>query len=361
MISFRPITSRVAKRIYGDSLAASAETTIEIAPPSRREVDLPIMLPDEPSRIISHVRGSNPQLNMERLTLRVTHQGPTLLYLIRDAIIADGTLLTPKCFQRLAPEKRKYFFRGSPEEIDEAALCSTYLTQKYFGHWLREGMSMELMAEDQGQEPLVLDHKPWTHEAAYRELLSLHPRRTRVAHCDRLWVFEFFQFNEGFTRTYNRLRERVRTRVGVSSEATKRVFLARGQSGFARTLANRDEVRSALVAKGFTIIDPELMEVADIARILGEARLVVAPEGSAMAHAAIAMPAGAGLLAIIGAQHFNLPYKTISDALGFRFGLTIADPAEGDRFTQPIDRLLRAIDLMEAALDCGSSASAPVA
>ncbi len=281
-------------------------------------------------------------------------QGPTRMHLVRDAIIADGTLLTTKYFQRLAPEKRKFLLQGSPQRIEEAALCSTYWTQKYFGHWLREGLTLELLAEDNGLHALVLDQKPWTHEAGYRDMLSLHPRRTNLARCDRLWVYDFFQLNGGFTEAYGRLRSRIRAKVGASELSNGRVFLERSQAGLARTLANNDEVREVLGSRGFTVIDPGLMDAREIATILAGARLVVSPEGSALAHAAIAMPPGAGLLTIMGAQHFNMPYKAISDALGFKFGLTFAEPVDGDRFSQPVDRLVRVIDLMEDALERGS-------
>jgi glycosyl transferase family 61 len=324
---------------------------MEIAGPCRRTVELPIMLPDEPSRIVGHHNESVAPINFERLTQRVMQQGPTRLHLVRDSIIADGTLLTAKYFQRIAPEKRKFLVQGSPEPIEEAVLCSTYWTQKYFGHWLREGFTLEQMAQDNGLEALVLDHKPWTHETGYRAMLSLDPKRTNLAWCDRLWVFDFFQLNNGFSDAYGRLRSRLRAELGAGGNSNGRVFLERSDRGLTRTLANNDEVREALLKLGFVVINPELMDARELATILAGARLVVSPEGSALAHAAIAMPRGAGLLTIMGAQHFNMPYKAISDALGFKFGLTFADPVDKERFSQPIERLLRVIDLMEDALD----------
>ena len=95
------------------------------------------------------------------------------------------------------------------------------------------------------------------------------------------------------------------------------------------------------------------MAATAIARKLSDARLVVSPEGSALAHAAIAMPRGAGLLAIIGAQHFNLTYKALSDVLGFRFGMAIADALDEQQFSQPVEALLKTVDLLEAAIDRG--------
>ncbi len=60
-------------------------------------------------------------------------------------------------------------------------------------------------------------------------------------------------------------------------------------------------------------------------------------------------------MTIVGAQHFNIPYKEISDALGFRYGLTIADAIDEDQYVQPIDRLLRTVDLVDAAVEAGRS------
>jgi Glycosyltransferase 61 len=351
MISLRPVTSRVVARLFRTSVASSASQTLELSPRVQCSVDEPLMLADAPARIRRHHLDSDPALNIERLTRTLVEQGPTRMHLLRDIIIADGAVMARNFFERLAPVKRRVLALGEPEHIEEAVLCTTYFTEKYFGHWLREGLALEQLATDQGLMPLVLDRPPWTHESSYRRIVSMHPRRARLARCDRLWIVEESRYNSHFAERYHRVRDRLRVAVGAAPSANLRVLLGRGRTAKTRILANEDEVRRALGEHGFIALEPESMDAADLASILAAARMVVAPEGSALAHATIAMPRGSGLLTILGAQHFNMNYKAICDTLDFRFGFTIADAVGRDQFRQPIDPLLRTIDLIESAVE----------
>jgi Glycosyltransferase 61 len=309
------------------------------------------MLPDEPDRIREHLATSSPAVNMERLTSRTFVQGPTRMHLLRDAIIADGVVLTGTSYDRIAPGARRLLLTGGFDRIGEAALCSTYVSQKYFGHWLVDARAHELLAADHNLSALVLDSPVWTHEPSYRHLLSMDARRTSFARCDRLWILEDHEQNANFIARYQRLRERLRRRVKGPSSGTERVFLERGDQAKGRALVNREEVKSALKARGWTILEPERESAETIVRTLGNARIVVSPEGSALAHAALALPAGSGMLTIIGAKHFNMPFKGLCDSLGLAFGFTIAEAADDDGFRQPVDRLLPTIDLLESSIE----------
>lgn len=351
MISLRPVTSRVATRLSDGSPESVADRTIYLSRNHRCSVNPPIALSDEPERIRGHHAATDPKMNFERLTQVVVDQGPTRMHLLRDVLIGDGCIMSSRFFQRLGQVKRHFLLRGDPEDIREAALCTSYFTEKYFGHWLREGMAYEQLASDQGLIPLVVNHPNWSHETSYRRLLSMNPHATQLARCERLWLLDDPRYNAHFAERYDRVRDRLRTAVAASASPALRVFISRGKNACGRALANEEEVRHALSLRGFVMLEPEQMDAEDVARTLASARLVVAPEGSALAHAAIALPRGAGLLSIIGAQHFNMNYKALSDVLGFRFGFTIADALDGDRFSQPLDRLLRTIDLVDAAVD----------
>lgn len=347
MISLRPITSRFRSKLLSTSIVDAAETTVELPSCAVRAVELPIMLPGAPARILGHHSSSAPALNVKRLNSSLIEQGPTRLHLLRDVIIADGTVLSTKFFDRIAAKRKSFIVRGNPEEISEAMLCSTWFTERYFGHWLREGLSFEQLAADRHLTAIVHDRDPWVHEASYRRLLGFNARRVALARCDRLWVIEEPRYNDQFANRYKRIRKRLHDRIAVRTESPARVFLSRGNLAIGRTLRNEEQVRHELGARGFTIVDPEVLDAEEIAHTLASARLVVAAEGSALAHAAIALPSGAGMIAIMGAQHFNMNYKGVSDALDLHFGFTVADAVDREGFSQPIDRLLRAIDLVE--------------
>jgi capsular polysaccharide biosynthesis protein len=274
------------------------------------------------------------------------------MHLLRDVVIADGTVLAASAYDRIVPGKPRMVLTGAPETIAEGALCTTQVTQRYFGHWLKDGITNELLAADCQLEPLVLTRPPSFHEAGYRALLGLQARPTDYAWIDRLWLLEDWELNRHFISRFERLRERLRAAVGASGQlGSSRIFVSRGATGIGRGLANEAELQGKLAARGFEILEPEKLTAAEMASKLVSARLVVSPEGSANAHALLAMPKGGALLTIIGAQHLNLFPKLVCDTTGLRFGLTIADAVDEERFSQPIDRLLHTIDLMEAAMD----------
>lgn len=349
--SIRPVTSRIAARIFRTKLISGAERTVRLATGNSRSVEPPVMLADEPARIRAHHAESSPVVNFGLLTSRKIEHGPTQMHLLRDVIIADGAILMPRSYDRFAPGARRWFLHEEFDCPPESVLCSTYMTEKYFGHWLREGMSHELLAQDLGLPALVHDGPMKLHEQGYRQLLALFPNRTTFAHCDRLWVLDDTAQNAHWLARYERLRKTIRSRIKAPRKGMDRVFIARGDIAQGRRLANREEVRSELAKRGWIILEPEKQSAEMVARTLAKARLVISPEGSALGHAAITLPRGAGVLTIIGAQHFNMPYKGLCDALGIRFGLTVADEVNQSDFSQPIDRLLRAIDLLDTAIE----------
>jgi capsular polysaccharide biosynthesis protein len=115
-------------------------------------------------------------------------------------------------------------------------------------------------------------------------------------------------------------------------------------------MLNEPEVTAALEQCGFVVIAPEQMEADAIATMLRDARVVVGVEGSALTHAAVAADRGACIFAIQSPTAFNSFYRLVTSAAGQHFAFSVGDPVEGERFTMPVDRLLRSIALVEAEL-----------
>lgn len=80
------------------------------------------------------------------------------------------------------------------------------------------------------------------------------------------------------------------------------------------------------------------------------ARIVVGVEGSALAHADAVLDPGACVFAIQSPASFNTIHRLATADAGLRFAFPGGEIAEGDDFTMPIKRPLRAIDMVEAAL-----------
>lgn len=348
MKALRPITSRVSARLRGLSAFDDAVEVVEVGDPTEWELEPIVSLPDELERLVGHSWNSTPERNLALLTARSMSQGPCRMYRVKDAVIADGTVLTKRSLQAVQTRRRRRLLTGEPERMSEAALCSTWVTERYFAHWLHDGLTHELLAQSRGITPLTLSGVARSHEAAYRKLVDLPAHRTSFAAIGDLWLLDDGEFSRSRATRLNELVRRIRAHF--PAQGPDYVFIARGSQGVGRILGNELAIAEALAQRGFDILRPEELAPDEIARRLMNAKMVVAVEGSALGHALMSVPRGCGFLMIMGPSDFNLHYRPYAAGRGIRLAYTIGDVVAGETFTQPIDRLLRTIDLFDAAL-----------
>ena len=347
MYQLRPISSRLIGRLSGRPLTDHAIERRELGGATSWPVAPVVMLPDEMDRVVRHHLDSKPALNLDYVTATAIQQGPTRAHAIEDVVIADGSLLAPGGYSVLRPESRRKWLGGSIPSIDTAVMCSTSMTERYFAHWLQDGFTHELLADRIGAPAIVLPPVPRAHEPGYRALFDRPARPVAIARVAKLWLIDDAEVNAGRKSRLDQLRQRLRDKT--SADGPSHVFLSRGTSGRGRILANERDICNALQQRGFAIVEPEKSNVEDIAYALRSAQLIVAVEGSALAHAAMAAPENARLMIIQPPRHFNMLYRMWAGVLGMRFGFTVADVVDEENFAQPTDRLLRAIDLLEQA------------
>jgi capsular polysaccharide biosynthesis protein len=346
MIRFRPLISRIVGRLFKTAVVARASEILEISPAKAYPPVPATKLDDEEPRVIAAVGAVGVDKALARLN-NPTTQGRTRAFLVHDVLIADGAVMTATARECFQDRRRRMVLATAPKAIPDGMLCTSHVGERYFSHWLVDGLTHELLARDLGMTPLVLARTPWLHEKEYRELLEIHAQVVDTVRVERLWLLEDWELNAHRAERLEQLRTTLRSKIGRGGP--ERVFISRGQTGVGRSLKNEAEVRRALEDRSFVVIEPEKMSVAAIASTLASARIVVAVEGSAIGHAIIALPRGAGILAMQPPKRFNAMWKTFSDALGFHFGCTVGDDVDGDSFTQPVGRLLRTLDLLEVA------------
>lgn len=344
----RPLTSRMIQRLTGRALRDRATEVRTLGGATRRTAQPAIALPRELDRLVRHHPDSRMHHNLARLLDPIVAQGPTVAYRIDDALIADGCLHGRAARMVLRSGRRRWGLPGGFEHRTQAVLCSYWATELYFAHWLIDTPTHERLAHDMGWAPVVLDPPLYAHEPGYRDLLGLPREAVNYACFDRLWVLEDHELNAHRLERLERNRALVRGKVAQTG--AERVFISRGMTGVGRVLGNEAALCADLSALGFAIIEPERLTASAIAAALANARIVVAVEGSAIAHAVLAAPNDAAIVTIQPPRHFNSLYKTHCDALGMRFGYVIADPTGDETFIQPLDRLLQTIDLVDAAL-----------
>jgi capsular polysaccharide biosynthesis protein len=336
-----PVTARLRGKWSGNGeIRDRASEVIELAPSIKREHPAAISLPFEFDRVLSFQEETTAEIERERLRSCERHHGPTVAYRIDDAVIAQGTLYYKGGYDVMRGGSSAVI-PGQRERFPVMQLCTNYVVERYFGHWLIDGLALELLADEMSVRSIVLKKKPWLHEQDYRRLTDLEALQTEHALIDQLWVVDDRGTNNGWIARVSKLRERCRS--AVTSMGPRRVMLDRGTLGAPRHLVNSNEVQEALQKGGFEIINPETETATNLMNILSSAEIVVLVEGSAQEHCTYALPVGSTLLTIQPPTRFTAMSKERADAVGFNWAFVVADPRR-DGFFLPIDRLMRTLD-----------------
>lgn len=351
-VRLRPITSRILRHLPARDadLRNSARERVELAPATTTRTVAALSLPNEIDRASGTMATST--LAFERRqagSIEIRH-APTTAYRVDGGLVHDGTCYANGRLERLAPRRGRLFASGRLDSIEEAQLCIDVGASQYFGHWLIDALSTELLAQDRGLPALTVPNEGRLHESGYRELLGLHARAASCTWVDRLWIVDDRGYNKGRVDRLHRLRALARAGIGESRPPWRNVYIDRGHLGADRNLSNCDALVDVLKARGFDILRPERESPHDIARMLTTARLVVGIEGSHLNHALLAMRAGGALVAIQPPHRFNMFNNTIASFIGLRFGFVVAD-ARANGFEVDLGRLSETLDLVERRID----------
>ena len=345
MISFRPLAARIAGRMRPSAaLEGAAAETVEWAPASTAMSPPIIQLPDEIDRVVAFNRTVTREAFLARCERQEVRHPPTIARRYHDAVIAHGSIYAGNRFQVIHQRERSLVLRGTPAELGERMLATNFVSEQYFGHWLLDGLCLELLADGRGIAPVGLAREAWLQEPGYRAAIGLALDRQAYARVADLWIVDDKAMNDGHAARMRALRQRVRAGVTPASPDTP-VFLRR-EGGVRRPLNNQDVLADALARRGFAVLTPERVPVNTLRATLNGAPLVVSVEGSALCHAVANMPDGGTIVAIQPPRRVDWIQKVWADAAGLRLAQTVATDAGGDGFTMEEDRLLRLFDLI---------------
>ena len=337
-----PVFARLRAKVVGNRpIAKCAAEVVELSPATARMQPAAIALPGEFDRVLAVQEETTLAMERERVTACERRHGPTLAYRIDNAVLGEGTLYYDGGYDVIRSHSTGALLRGELDDFAEMQLCVNYVIERYFGHWLVDGLCLELLAQRRSMPGLALARAPWLHESGYRELVGLEVIRLRKARIRRLWVIDDRGINDGWISRFQELRSRVR--LGAKGEGARRLMVTRGTLGAKRNLVNSSEVHAALERIGFEIVDPESETPGSLVGKLAAAEIVVAVEGSVQNHGLLAMPSGSIFVAIQPPDRFNAFAKAQADAAGIKWGYVVAD-SDPDGFCLPVERLLRTID-----------------
>lgn len=344
-----PLTSRAVRAIRPRELAGVADRTVVFDPGKAWNARPLLHLPNELDRMISHHPDSFPATNLELIECKGYVQLPTLGHLLKRAVVADGSVLTPSWLLPIRHQPRRAVLPRIDLQLHQAAMCSTYVSERYFGHWLRDQLPSELLAADLALEPLALPGTVRSNEPGYRELSGLQVRKPELALVDELWLFEDFAVTPHRLERLERFRNRLRDAAprGLGHEV---VYIGRSAGSIGRALANETELAAQLAEQGIATVMPETLEPAEIVGALRDARVVLGPEGSALDHALCAMPRGATLFEIQPPRQINFHRRIYCEGLDINYAIAIGDDIDVDSYSITPAHIYRTLDVIARAV-----------
>ncbi len=94
----------------------------------------------------------------------------------------------------------------------------------------------------------------------------------------------------------------------------RRIYVTRGRERNSRIVTNEEEVVELLGKRGFTVVDPGALPVAEQIRTFAEAEWIVAPHGAALANLAFASP-GASVIELFAPDYVQGCYWKLADCV----------------------------------------------
>ncbi len=334
-----------AFRLAQPNIEAAAVRSFVIGRGMRERRKAAFFLPNQLERVVASHDESNMAHEIARISEVEVEHAPTLAHVIRDARLLHGCVYARRARMVLARTRPPLVGPATVHELDLGALCVSYTGNRYFGHWLKDDSTLNLLAREFAP-PIATARTPWIHQAGWETVLHLDAQPLATARFRELLVFQDIGQNEHRRRRYQILRKRVAA-YGPKSSAPG-VFVRQGKSATPRGWLDPDRTEERLARRGFAIVEPETMTVDALHKVLSGAPVVIGLEGSQMAPSILTLRDGGALVNIQSPFRFNNLYKDYTDALGLRYGFVVGTPKENS-FTVDPDDVERTLDLLEPA------------
>ena len=340
-----PLTSVVLSRVLGRRpLEAVAARVTEIAPAGTSRMPGILMLEEDRAAVTAAQHETTIAHEWERVAGRTGTHRATRRFELRDALVTPAGVFTARdVFHKVGPAGPRGARRPRPPEVERGCFPSSQTAGRYFGHWVRDMLPTTYLREP--DETLHV-HAPaaWGHAQGYLDLMGLERSPDDVFY-RRLALFDDVGMNASRRMRLARLKADIRRRLPDGPR--RRIFLSRGASGSARSLANETALTARLAAEGFAVLDVS-QPLGVLLDALGSARTVVSMEGSHCAHAMMAAPRDWTFVTINPADRFNNNQADYMPSIGGRLATTVAERRADGYHVDP-DRLMRLVDLAEGA------------
>jgi hypothetical protein len=343
-VHIAPVQRAIRRIVSGPgSIQEVASSRDVLCEPQISEQAQAIFLPGQFDRITGTFYGTTRELigrEIRLATQREVVHDQTVAYRLKDVTVFDGCIYAKNLKLFISSERGS---AAKPVQLDCAALVSSAVGCKYFGHWLLDDCVQYLLAERVGARSLCLPQPEYPHQPIYAETFG--QRWMPISRCrvGELTVFQDHAQNSLKRQRYELLRAKVARRFAARRSGSM-VYLRRGRSGTSRAIENEAEIETELARHGFIILDVS-NKLEELVPSLMAADLVVSIEGSHLAHFLYSISLDGGILVLQPPERFNMLFRGPVNCLGMKFGFVIGTKAtKSSRFS--IREILETIDLM---------------
>jgi hypothetical protein len=303
-----------------------------------------------PDGALEKVTGLSPWRTWPR-ELELINGGPdnhaaTRAFIVDDVIVSGPFIYKGAAKHFAGYGKAGLWDRSGAQTVDmaEAVLVSCISGSAFFGPFLKDSLPQELLPDD-GAQKIVLQTKPYSHEAGYRALFDLPaPPLVQRARIGQLTFYEDHGQNASRGARYRMLHDRLHAHVGQNDgRSPVGVYLKRGATGETRVLTNEGALEAFLAGIGFDIVEPAVLSADEIARRTLDAPIVISVEGSHISHVVYSMLDTGTLLVLQPPDRFAMAFKEFTDRFGIRFAFVVGQQAEGG-FAVDLDEMQRLME-----------------
>jgi capsular polysaccharide biosynthesis protein len=326
---------RLARRVLRGrgTLDSIASETVLLCPPETSEHEPPVFLPGQLDRLTAGTEHQPLEAEIQSMLATTFTHDATIAYHIRDAVIYDGSAYAGN-LRHVIADKNLFSASDTARYLKTAGLASTYVGNRYFGHWLADDCVQFLLAETTGAAA-CFSTPAWPHKARYANWFGQDWTPTDRAVVDDLVIYVDHAQNSLKLRRYALLSQKIRAAFSTPSIRDKRVYLRRGRTGIARPISEEDKLLERLARIGFVILDIVSDDLELIIKTLLQARLVVSMEGSHIAHCCFTLAENCGLLVLQPSDRFAAVHRHWAARVNVHFGFVvgIASPS-GYKFSE---------------------------
>jgi Glycosyltransferase 61 len=334
---------RNVSRLFGGPTSV-AETAFEqevLCPSEESELSPSIFLKGQLEKITGAQTGASLASQMDQTLRRTVKHAPTIAYHIRNAILFDGCVYAGRMKSVVAEKGAVVNKRVA--QFGTAAICSSVIGAKYFGHWLCDDVLTYVLAGRYGNPICCSVSFPSDHKPIYERIFEQDWRPTDRARIDHLILFQDFAQTSLKRRRQLDLRNRV-LRLFPPTGRRHLIYLKRGDTGESRLIENESEIIDDLTRRGFVILDIKTDSLERILSHLVSAEIVISIEGSQTTHGSYSIPKGSGMLFLQLSNRFTASQRGWTENLGAKFGFVVGEPRENATYFSASD-ILKTVDL----------------